>query len=311
MSKRDELMKGIPNVRESMGDFEGAVRGAPTAGPRTTPAHLVGVVRSKDVSQIAIDRIDRDPTQPREEFDPDGLERLAQSLHSRGLLQPLRVRWDAHRERYVILCGERRWRAAKIAGIDSLACVIVEGDLSPHERLALQLVENALREDLKPIEQARAYKTLMEDQGWSVRHLATELAIHHGQVVRALALLELPKTVQDQVEQGTLAPATAYEISKVENEDVRQRLADRVITEGLSRDETIAEVRAAADERPAKSKGRGATQAKRKPVTTRMLKAAGCRITVENRKGLDDDLLARALREAADQVESRRQQEAA
>jgi ParB family chromosome partitioning protein len=310
MSKRDELMKGLPNVRESMGEFEGRSSGAPTAGPRATPAHLVGVVRSKDVSQIAIVRIDRDPSQPREEFDPDGLERLAQSLKTRGLLQPLRVRWDAERERYMILCGERRWRAAKMAGLESLACVIVEGDLSPQERLAVQLVENALREDLKPIEQARAYKTLMDDQGWTVRQLAAELAIHHGQVVRALALLELPKTVQERVEQGTLAPATAYEISKVEDEDRREQLAERVIAEGLSRDETIAEVRAASDERPAKAKGRGVTRPKKKPVTTRTLKAVGCRITVENRKGLDDELLVRALREAADQIDARRQEAA-
>ena len=165
MSKRDELMKGLPMCRESMGDFGGAVRGAPGAGPRPMPAHLVGVVRSKDVSQIAIDRIDRDPRQPREEFDPEGLERLAQSLRQRGLLQPIRVRWDAGQERYVIICGERRWRAAKMAGLESLACVIVEGDLTHQERLAIQLVENALREDLKPIEQARAYKTLMKAQG--------------------------------------------------------------------------------------------------------------------------------------------------
>ncbi|MGE3819745.1 MAG: ParB/RepB/Spo0J family partition protein, partial [Isosphaeraceae bacterium] len=157
MSKRDELMKGLGNVRESMGDFEsaGAPRTTPAAGPRTTPAHLVGVVRSKDVSQIAIDRIERDPTQPREDFDADALERLAQSLKTRGLLQPLRVRWDAGLDRYVILCGERRWRAARMAGLESLACVIIEGDLSPQERLAVQLVENALREDLRPIEQAK------------------------------------------------------------------------------------------------------------------------------------------------------------
>ena len=222
MSKRDELMKGLPNVRESMGDFDGAVRGAPDVGPRSLPAHLIGVVRSKNVSQISIDRIDRDSAQPREEFDPGGLERLARSLQQRGLLQPIRVHWDAAQERYVIICGERRWRAAKIAGFESLACVIVEGDLTIQERLGIQLVENALREDLKPIEQAKAYKSLMEAQEWSVRQLAAELSIHHGQVVRALSLLDLPKAIQEQVEQGTLAPATAYEISKVRDEHVQQ-----------------------------------------------------------------------------------------
>ncbi|MGE3818888.1 MAG: ParB/RepB/Spo0J family partition protein, partial [Isosphaeraceae bacterium] len=237
-------------------------------------------------------------------------ERLAQSLKTRGLLPPLRVRWDAGLDRFVILCGERRWRAARLAGLESLACVIIEGDLSPQERLAVQLVENALREDLRPIEQAKAYKTLMDDQVWTVRQLAAELAIHHGQVVRAMALLELPAPVRDQVEQGSLAPATAYEISKVEDEDTRQRLAQRVIAEGLSRDETIAEVRAASERRTGKAKGRGAAGTRRKLPTTRTMKAAGCRITVEHRKGLDDELLVQALREAADQIEVRRQEAA-
>jgi ParB family transcriptional regulator, chromosome partitioning protein len=311
MSKRDELMKGLSNVRESMGDFDGVVRGAPGAGPRTMPAHLVGVVRSKDVSQIAIDRIDRDPAQPREEFDPEGLEHLAQSLRQRGLLQPIRVRWDAAQERYAIICGERRWRAAKIAGLESLACVIVQGDLTHQERLATQLVENALREDLKPIEQARAYKTLMEAQGWSVRQLAAELSIHHGQVVRAMSLLDLPEVIQEQVEQGTLAPATAYEISKVDDGHLQEELAARVVQQGLSRDETIEEVRATAPQRPGKGKRRGAVRGRKKSVAVRTFRAAGCKVTIENRKGVDTPMAIAALRETLAQLESQLQQEAA
>jgi ParB family chromosome partitioning protein len=311
MSKRDDLMKGLPNVRESMGDFDGVVRGAPGVGPRPTPAHLIGVVRSKDVSQIATNRIDRDPAQPREEFDPDGLERLAHSLRHRGLLQPIRVRWDAAQERYVIICGERRWRAAKIAGLESLACVIVEGDLTNQERLAIQLVENALREDLKPIEQARAYKTLMEAQGWSVRQLAAELSIHHGQVVRAMSLLDLPTVIQEQVEHGALAPATAYEISKVLDEHLREELAARVVQQGLSREETIEQVRAASTHRSGKGKGRGASRGKKKPVTVRTFRAAGCKVTIENRKGVDTVLAIAALRETMVQLESPLQGEAA
>jgi ParB family chromosome partitioning protein len=311
MSKRDELMKGLPNVRESMGDFNRVVRGAPGVGPGPLPAHLIGVVRSKDVSQIAIDRIDRDPAQPREEFDPEGLEHLAQSLRQRGLLQPIRVRWDAAQERYVIICGERRWRAAKIAGFESLACVIVEGDLTNQERLAIQLVENALREDLKPIEQAQAYKSLMEAQGWSVRQLAAELSIHHGQVVRAISLLDLPKIIQDQVEQGNLAPATAYEITKVGDEHVKEALAARVVQHGLSREETIEEIRAASSHRRGKGKGRGQARGKKKLVIIRTFRAAGCKVTVENRKGMNTPLAIAALRETIAQLESQLQGEAA
>ena len=125
-----------------------------------------------------------------------------------------------------------------------------------------------------------------------------------------LALLELPKTVQDRVEQGTLAPATAYEISKVEDDDLREQLAERVVAEGLSRDETIAEVRAAARRAAGQSEEKGGVTDQEEAGTTQTLKAAGCRITVENRKGLNDDLLARALREAADQIDSRRQEAA-
>jgi ParB family chromosome partitioning protein len=311
MSKRDELMKGLSNVRESMGDFDGVVRGAPAVGPRQMPAHLVGVVRSKDVSQIAIDLINRDPAQPREEFEPEGLERLAQSLRQRGLLQPIRVRWDAAQERYIIICGERRWRAAKIAGLESLACVIVEGDLTIQERLAIQLVENALREDLKPIEQARAYKSLMESQGWSVRQLAVELSIHHGQVVRAMALLDLPELIQERVEQGTLAPATAYEISKVGDEQVQEELAARVVHEGLSREETIEAVRSASPHGPVRGQGRGALRGKKKTITLRTFRAAGCKVTVENRKGIDIPLAIAALRETLARLESELQGEAA
>jgi ParB family chromosome partitioning protein len=244
MSKRDELIKGLGNVRESMGDFAaGTMPGGTTPGPKALPPYLVGVVRSKDVSQIAIDRIDRDPGQPREEFDQEGLERLAQSLRQRGLLQPIRVRWDAARERYIIVCGERRWRAARMAGLESLACVIVQEELTPEERLAVQLVENALREDLRPIEQAKAYKTLMEAQGWSFRQLAGELSIHHGQVVRALSLLELPQGVQDQVEQGALSPASAYEVTKLPDRDVQAELAGRAIAEKMTRQEVIEAVK--------------------------------------------------------------------
>ncbi len=110
-----------------------------------------GVARSQNTAEIRVDRIVRDANQPREEFDPEGLASLAESLKTRGQLQPIRVRWDEGRGVYVIVCGERRWRAAALAGLETLTCVIHEGEI---DVLAIQLIENALREDLKPIEQA-------------------------------------------------------------------------------------------------------------------------------------------------------------
>lgn len=256
MSKRDELLKGLANVRESMGDPTlAAVRGAPgpdpapdlnslpAPGPRATPPRLIGVARSRDVSQIALERIERDPGQPREEFDPEALGRLARSLEQRGQLQPIRVRWDPAREIYVIICGERRWRAARMAGLESLSCVVVEGEMDAQERLAVQLVENALREDLRPIEQARSYRALIEAQGWSARQLATELAVHHAQVVRALAILDLPEGVQDRVERGDLSPAAAYEVTKLPDPDAQAELAAMAVAGRMTRREVIEAVR--------------------------------------------------------------------
>jgi ParB family chromosome partitioning protein len=188
-----------------------------------------------------------------------------------------------------------------------MSCVVSEGPLDAGELLALQLVENCLREDLQPIEQARAFKALMGKNGWSGNQTAKALGIAQPTVVRALALLELPGPVQDQVEQGALAPATAYEIGKAGDPETRLEIAARVVSEHLSRAEAIEAVRAAAGRTPAKpGKGREGSGS-RKVTTSRTLKAAGCRITVEHRKGVDDDLLAAALREALDQVEARRQ----
>ncbi len=242
MSKMDQLRRSAAgNVAESMGagletQYENFVR-------RPVPGHLQGVTRSKDVAHIQLDRIAPDPDQPREEFDEESLGRLAESLKTRGQLQPIRVRWDQGRALYAIICGERRWRAAKIAGLESISCVIVEGALSSVDLLAIQLVENALREDLKPIEQARAYRQLMDQNGWSTRQVARELSVAQPQVVRALALLGLPEPVQQQVEQGALPPATAYEIAKLDSEADQRALAGRVVAEKMTRQETAEAVK--------------------------------------------------------------------
>ena len=163
------------------------------------------MAKSKNAIEVPLDKIVPDPDQPREEFEPESLERLAESLKTRGQLQPIRVRWDEAQGKYVLICGERRWRAARIAGIATMSCVVSEGPIDAGELLALQLVENCLREDLRPIEQAKAFKSLMDRNGWSGNQAAKALGIAQPTVVRALALLDLPEPVQDQVEQGTLA----------------------------------------------------------------------------------------------------------
>jgi ParB family chromosome partitioning protein len=217
---------------------------------RRMPARLEGVIRDKDAARIGIDRIAPDPRQPREEFDEESLRRLADSLQQRGQLQSIRVRWDEGQGKYVILIGERRWRAARMAGITSLSCIVVDGELSDAERLSIQLVENALREDLRPIEQARAYQSLMESHGWSGNQLAKELHVAQASVAKALALLDLPEPVQNQVDRGELAPSVAYEVSKLTDNEQRLELAKVAVAEKLTRSEVAEAVKAVRARRP-------------------------------------------------------------
>lgn len=257
MSKREELLRsGGDNILSSMGTGQSQElpAGLDPATALRRPAHLEGLTREKAAARIAVDRIVRDPDQPREEFDEEALQRLADSLRTRGQLQPIRVRWDEGRGAYVILVGERRWRAAQQAGLTELSCIIVDGELPADERLMIQLIENALREDLRPVEQARAYKALMEAREWSGNQLAKELHIAQSSVVRALALLELPAPVQAQVEQGALAATVAAELTKLPEPAMRAEVAQAIVDQGLTRSEVAEVVKAVRARRPAQSR---------------------------------------------------------
>jgi ParB family chromosome partitioning protein len=294
-SANDLMARLGGNMRESMGANRPAEPGPPAAALHgETSAKYHGASRVKDALSIEVERITPDPDQPRKEFDPESLSHLAESLKTRGQLQPIRVRWDGGGSRWVIVVGERRYRAALMAGLPSLLCLEVKGEPTPDDILEDQLVENCLRQDLRPVEQARAFRTLLDRRGWSYRRLAEALHIAPASVARALALLDLPAGVQERVEQGVLPPATAYEIARVSDPASQAELAERIVSEGLSRAETVAAVKQASG-RPARAKGKGGRAGK---VTERVLKTSAGRVTVENRKGLTPESLRTALAEA-------------
>ena len=250
MSKADDLLrKAGANIHSSLG--VGVTPGTAPPGIDPTqasrrPARLEGLVKNQNAAEIPLSRIASDPDQPREQFDPDGLDRLAESLKTRGVLQPIRVRWDEATERYILIAGERRWRAAQKAGLERIPCTIHQGSLDTEELLALQLIENVLREDLQPIEQAKGYRKLMQARGWSARELARELHLSPSNVHRALELLELPAPVQDLVEAGNLAPSAANEIGRlgIERADDQVELARQAVAQNLPRADVVAAVKA-------------------------------------------------------------------
>ena len=145
----------------------------------------------------------------------------------------------------MIISGERRYRAALAAGMEALTCHFVEQDLTGSQILEEQVVENCLREDLRPVEQARAFRALMEANAWSTRKVAAELHVASSTVVKALALLKLPETIQDQVDSGAIPATAAYELARMEEPQTQEAIAGRIAAEGLSREQAIGLVREA------------------------------------------------------------------
>lgn len=182
------------------------------AGSRDTePAEsspIVGRARMKNAARLRLEVIDVDP-QHREEFDEEGIARLAESLKEHGQLQPIRVRYDEGRGRYILIAGERRLRAMKLAEWEEADVVIAEGDLSERDILVQQIVENLQREDLKPIERANAMKALLDQHGWDQKQLAAELCVSEGTVSNSLKLLKLDAETQAKVDAGEVKATIA------------------------------------------------------------------------------------------------------
>jgi ParB family transcriptional regulator, chromosome partitioning protein len=244
------------NINESMG-VPGQGGGGAVPGLSVPPHPAIpiasdqyrGCTRIKDALAIELERLVPDPNQPRKEFDQGAQDDLAASLKARGQLQPCRVRWDTAMGKWIIIAGERRYRAALQAGLPTLACIEAKGPMTADEILEDQLVENCLREDLKPIEQAKAFQALIQRRGWSYRQLADALKISLAAIGRAMALLELPPDVREKVDIGELSPTTAYEVSRLKDEIDQRDLVARAITEKLNQ----SEVRAAVKEKTTRS----------------------------------------------------------
>lgn len=239
MSKGVERLKGAlgANIADSIRNDRRSGSGGPPPSSSPASSHRYqGLDRIKGALAIPLNRLGADPDQPRKEFDPEALDHLARSLKDRGQLMPARVRWADDLGRWVIVAGERRFRAAARAGLPTLLCVEAPGGLTPDEVLDEQLTENCVREDLKPVEQARAFQALMTRRGWSQRQLADHLHVSQSKVQKALALLDLPEPIRADVDTGAIAPSTAYELTKVPDPARQAALADAARAGGLKRE---------------------------------------------------------------------------
>lgn len=190
--------------------------------------------------EIPISRIQANAYQPRREFDPESLKELAASIRESGVLQPVVVRRTA--AGFELIAGERRLRAAKEAGLQTVPAIV--RDVSEDEMLGLALVENIQRDDLNPMELARSYLLMMKKFNLTQEEVASRLGLSRPAVANTLRLLELPQSVQDMVASGKLSAGHARAILSVQGDEARLALAQEILERGLSVRE--AEARAAA-----------------------------------------------------------------
>jgi ParB family transcriptional regulator, chromosome partitioning protein len=192
---------------------------------------LLGGATQVDLAQLPVDAIHPNPRQPRRRFDHEATSGLAESIRSQGVVQPILVR-PREAGGWELIAGERRWRAAREAGVATVPAVVRQAD--DRDSLLLALVENVAREQLSPVEEARAYAALVDEFALSLGDVAERVGRSKPSVSNRLRLLELPDDVLGMVERGELTEGHARAVLAVPDQEGRRRLARQVVRQGLS-----------------------------------------------------------------------------
>lgn len=238
------------------------------------------------VQSIPINQIDPNPHQPRRDFDVEALTGLAQSIKEHGIVQPLVVRRMG--ERYELIAGERRLRAAEMAGLTEVSVIV--GDFDDRKAMEMALIENIQREDLNPIEEASAIQRLRDDFGLTQEELSSRLGKSRPAIANSLRLLSLEDEIQESVSRGTISAGHARALLGVSDPDSRLKLHQEVVDKALSvrqTEELVKRVQAGVDglnvsreTRPAPPKDPNITD-----VEDSLRRILGTKVVIRDRKG--------------------------
>lgn len=208
----------------------GLGRGLDALIPDVKPAQTAPAEDDTSPVMLRLSLIEPNKDQPRKQFNDESIDELAQSIKQYGVIQPIIVCKKG--QRYEIVAGERRWRAARKAGLKEVPVLVRE--YSPEEIAEISLIENIQREDLSPIEEAKAYKQLIEDHGLTQEELAERISKSRAAIANTMRLLNLHPDVQEMLSDGRLSAGHARALLAAENEVIQLELAQKVLDDALS-----------------------------------------------------------------------------
>ena len=218
-TKRKALGKGLEQLfTNERIDFDNFEKG------------LVAEAKPNEIVEIKISEIRSNPYQPRKIFDQEALQELASSIKEHGIVQPIIVKKSI--KGYELVAGERRTKAAKIAGLETVPAIIK--DFDDEQMMEIALIENIQRENLNPIEEAMAYDSILRSSNITQDELAKKFGKSRSYITNSLGLLRLPDSTKKYVEDNKLSMSHARALSKLDDSEQINRLADKIVTEGLN-----------------------------------------------------------------------------
>ena len=254
---------------------------AATHGP--TPVPAPAKLAGDDVLQLPLEQLEHNPYQTRTAaLNEIALQELAASIKSVGVLQPIVVRTNGA-GRYQVIAGERRWQAAHMAGLNAIPAIVRH--VSNEQAMEMTIIENLQREDLNPIEQARAYDRLGREFGLTQEQMSIRTGLERSSISNFLRLLKLPTSVQAKIEQDQITISHAKYLLAMESPGETERIADRIVEQGLSVRQTEELVNAMIHPRPKPPKPEREVDPNVREAESELQRALGVRVTIEDRDG--------------------------
>lgn len=253
------------------------IPGQADAAAAVPPLRRDDGVTDRMIAHIPLDRIERNPYQPRADFDAASLDELARSIREKGVIQPITVR--RHGDAYQLISGERRVRAARDAGLAHIPAYIIRV-ATDEEMLELALVENLQREHLNPVEIAISYRRLIDECSFTQEEVARRIGKDRTTVTNSLRLLKLPEEIQDALRHGSLTSGHARALIAIENEAMQLHLFHRITRDELSVREVERLVRGKSPRRPARPSPAVTANTHLSNVEERIRRILGTKVTV-------------------------------